>query len=458
VTFRKEIRPMLGLAAPLALTELGWMAMGVVDTIMAGRLSAAAVGAGSLANMLFYPIVISGVGMLLGMDTLVAQAFGAGDERDCRRSLVNGVWLSLAISPIVSAVLLLLIPVVKAAGVNPEVFRQFDPFLKALLWGIPPLLVSNALRRYLQSLNIVAPMLAGMIVSNVLNLAGNWVLMFGHWGAPAMGLTGSAWSTNISRFVLAAICGAAVLWHEARTGRLLMHVSWLPDLKRLERLIRLGVPAGLQILFEGSVFGLVTVWAARLDEASLAAHSIGVQVISTTFMIPLGISSAAAVRVGHALGRGDARGAAFSGWTALGISGVFMGSSALAMLIVPEWFVRLFIGDAAVIAMGARLLRLAAFCELFDGFQIVATGALRGAGETRPPMIAHALGYWVVGVPAGYILCFPLHWGAPGIWAGLTAALILIGVALVAVWARETRRFHRAMPLSHIQGGANIET
>jgi MATE family multidrug resistance protein len=449
---------MLRLAAPLALTELGWMAMGVIDTIMAGRLSAAAVGAGSLGNMLFYPIVISGVGMLLGMDTLVAHAFGAGDERDCRRSLVNGVWLSLAISPILSGVLLLLIPLVKAAGVNADVFTQFEPYLKASLWGVPPLLVSNAFRRYLQSLNIVGPMLAGMIVSNVLNLAGNWALMFGHWGAPAMGLTGSAWSTTISRFALAGICGAAVLWHEARTGRVLARVSWLPDRKRLERLIRLGIPAGLQILFEGSVFGLVTVWVARLDEASLAAHSIAVQVIATNFMIPLGISSAAAVRVGHALGRGDARGAALSGWTALGISAAFMGSAALAMLIAPEWIVRAFIGDAAVVVMGAKLLRLAAFFELFDGFQIVATGALRGAGETRPPMIAHALGYWVVGVPAGYILCFPFGWGAPGIWVGLVAALILIGGALVAVWARETRRLHRAMPLSHIEGGANIET
>lgn len=431
---------MLRLAAPLALTELGWMVMGVVDTIMAGRLNATAVGAGSLGNMLFYPIAVSGMGMLLGMDTLVSQSFGAGDARDCRRSLVNGIWLSLTVSPVVCAVLLLLIPAVRAAGVNPAVFAQFDPYLKALLWGIPPLLIGGALRRYLQAVNLVAPMLIGMIAGNVLNLAGDWALMFGHWGAPAMGLTGSAWSTSISRMVIAAIGVAAVVWNERKSGGLLWRISWAPDFARIVRLVGLGLPAALQILFEGSVFGLVTVWAARLDADSLAAHSVAVQVISTTFMVPLGISSAAAVRVGHAIGRGDPHGAATAGWTALALSAVFMGSAAAFMSIGPAFIIRFFIPDAAVMAIGAILLRLAAMFELFDGFQIVATGALRGLGETRPPMIAHLLGYWAIGVPAGYVLCFRLHWGAAGIWAGLTAALILIGVGLVAAWARALKR------------------
>jgi MATE family multidrug resistance protein len=251
-----------------------------------------------------------------------------------------------------------------------------------------------------------------------------------------MGLTGSAWSTSISRFVIAAIGAAAVAWNERKSAGLLWRVSWTPDFARIVRLVRLGGPAALQILFEGSVFGLVTVWAARLDADSLAAHSVAVQVISTTFMVPLGISSAAAVRVGHAIGRGDPRGGATAGWTALALSTAFMGAASAMMLVAPEFIIRLFIPDAAVMAIGAILLRLAAMFELFDGFQIVATGALRGLGETRAPMIAHLLGYWAIGVPAGYLLCFQMHWGAAGIWTGLTAALILIGLGLVAVWAR----------------------
>jgi len=431
---------MLRLAAPLALTELGWMVMGIVDTIMAGRLNAAAVGAGSLGNMLFYPVAVAGTGMLLGMDTLVAQAFGADDAHDCRRSLVGGMWLSAAVSLPVTAVLLALIPVIGAAGTNPAVFAQFGPYLKALLWGIPPLMFFAAFRRYLQAVDVVKPLVVSMIVGNLLNLVGDWALMFGHWGAPAMGLVGSGWSTSISRVTMMAILAGAVLWHERKSGYLLFHISWRPDLARIRGLVRLGVPAALQMLFEGSVFGLVTVWAARLDEDSLAAHSVAVQVIATNFMIPLGISSAAAVRVGQAIGRKDSAGAAAAGWTGLLLSSIFMGACAVAMLLVPGLIVRAFIPDPAVMAIGSVLLRIAAFFELFDGFQIVATGALRGIGDTRSPMIAHLLGYWAVGVPAGYFLCFPKHWGAPGIWTGLTAALILIGASLLAVWWRAIRR------------------
>jgi MATE family multidrug resistance protein len=440
MTLRKELGPMMRLAAPLALTELGWMVMGVVDTIMAGRLNATAVGAGSLGNMLFYPVAICGTGFLLGMDTLVSQAFGANHPRDCRRSLVNGVWLSLGITPLLIAVILGLIPAVRAAGTNPKVFAQFAPYVTALACSVPPLLCGYALSRYLQAQGVVRPILFAMISSNVLNALGDWALMFGHWGAPRMGLEGSAWSTTIARAYITLVLAAAVLWRERKSGNLLFRVSWMPDLERIRRLVALGIPAAAQILFEGSVFGLVTVWAARLDEASLAAHSIAVQVIATTFMVPLGISSAAAVRVGQAVGRNDPRGARIAGWTALLLSTIFMGSAALAMSIAPRFIVRLFIADPAVIASGAILLRIAALFELFDGFQIVATGALRGLGDTRQPMIAHLLGYWAVGVPVAYVLCFPLHWGATGIWVGLTAALILIGTALVTVWWRRIAR------------------
>jgi len=389
--------------------------------------------------MLFYPIAISGTGMLLGMDTLVSQAFGAGDPRDCRRSLVNGVWLSMGIAPLLMAVLFALIPAVRTAGTNPKVFVQFAPYLAVVAWSVAPVLVTAALRRYLQAVNVVHVILFAMISSNVLNALGDYALMFGHWGAPRMGLEGSAWSTTISRVYMTLVLAAAVWWHERKSGNMLFLISWLPDLERIRRLIALGLPAAAQILFEGSVFGLVTVWAARLDEASLAAHSIAVQVIATTFMVPLGISSAAAVRVGQAVGRNDARGARTAGWAALLLSAIFMGSAALAMSIAPQFIVRLYIVDPAVIASGAILLRIAALFELFDGFQIVAAGALRGLGDTRQPMIAHFVGYWLVGVPVAYVLCFRLHWGAPGIWVGLTAALILIGAALLAAWWRRSK-------------------
>jgi MATE family multidrug resistance protein len=433
---RREFHPMLRLAAPLALAELGWMAMGIVDTIMAGRLGAAELGAGSLGNMVFYPTVIGATGLLLGMDTLVAQAFGANDHKDTRRTLVNGVWLAVMIAPLLTGIILALIPVLRAAGVNPLVMTPLVPYLKALAWGIAPLLLYTAFRRYLQAVNIVHAVTFALLTANAVNIAGNWLLMYGHWGFPRMGLAGSGVSTSISRVYMAGVLLATILIHERRTGNALFSISWRPDLARTRSLIRLGLPAAGQMSLEGALFGIVTVLAARLDEISLAAHSIAVQVIATTFMVPLGISSAASVRVGHAVGRRDPRGAFTAGWTALLMSAIFMGSAGVLLWIAPGWIVHLFIRNSAVVASGAVLLRIAAFFELFDGFQIVATGGLRGLGETRSPMIAHLIGYWILGLPVGYLLCFRWGWGVSGIWIGLTAALILIGVVLVWVWRK----------------------
>ncbi len=179
---------MLQLAAPLALAELGWMAMGIVDTIMAGRLGPTALGAGSLGNMVFYPTVVGATGLLLGMDTLVAQAFGANDRMDTRRTLVNGSWLALGLSPVLAGVILALIPVLRAAGVNPRVMVDLIPYMKALMWGIPGLLLYTAFRRYLQAVNIVKPVTFALVSANLVNVLGNWMLMFGHWGAPRHGI------------------------------------------------------------------------------------------------------------------------------------------------------------------------------------------------------------------------------------------------------------------------------
>ncbi len=326
---------MLRLATPLALAELGWMAMGFVDIVMAGPLGPAAIGAGSLGNMLFFPIVICGTGMLLGMDTLVAQAFGAKDLRDCRRTLVNGMWLGVGLAPVLAIVLWLMIPLLRSVGTNPRVLVLLAPYLKALLWGILPLMFYTAFRRYLQAMNIVRPVTFAAISANFVNIAGDWALMYGHLGARAMGLAGSAWSTSIARGYIAAVLGCAIVWHERKAGNPLFHISWKPDFHRLRRLVGLGLPSAMQILIEGAVFGVVTVLAARLDEASLAAHSIAVNVVSTTYMVPLGISSAAAVRVGQAFGRRDRAWCGHRGldgaavkWTIHGRRGIGIGGSA----------------------------------------------------------------------------------------------------------------------------------
>ena len=455
--FRHEIRPMLHLAAPLAMAELGWMSMGFVDAVMAGRLGAAAIGAGSLGNMLFFPIAICGTGMLLGMDTLVAQSFGAKDAAACRRTLVQGLWIAAALAPVVALLLALTIPLLRATGTNPRVMELLGPFVDALLWGVPPLLFYSAFRRYLQAMNIVKPITFAVVSANLLNFGGNWLLMYGNWGAPRLGLEGSGFSTSISRLYIALVLLIAVLRHHRKSAyphlpakvghasacqRPLAGASflgWRPQWPIIRRLIALGFPSAMQILVEGAVFGVVTVMAARFDEVSLAAHSIAVNVISITFMVPLGISSAAAVRVGQAVGRKDPQGIAVSGWTALLLGAGFMSSAGVALAFVPRWIARLYTPEAAVIAASAALLRIAALFEVFDGLQVVATGALRGLGDTRTPALAHFAGYWIIGMPVAYVLCFTYGWGVTGIWVGLTSALILIGLILLAAWHREIR-------------------
>jgi len=264
---RAELVPMLRLAAPLALGELGWMAMGVVDTIMAGRLGAAALGAGSLGNMVLYPVAICATGMLLGMDTLVAQSHGAGDHMDSRRTLINGVWLGLALSPPVALATFALIPILRAVGTNPRVMALLAAYLKALVWGIPGLMLYAAFRRYLQAVDFVKPVMFVLVSANLVNLAGNWALMFGHWGAPVLGLEGSGLATSIARTYMAAFLLGAIVWRERRTGGRWFRACWRPAAARLRALIALGLPASGQILFEGAVFAIVTAlaWPVAAD-------------------------------------------------------------------------------------------------------------------------------------------------------------------------------------------------
>ncbi len=427
-----ELRAMFALAAPLVLSELGWMAMGIVDTMFVGRVSAEAIGAVSLGTSIFYAIAIFASGLLLGLDTLVAQSFGAGDLDDCRHSLVNGIWLALFLIPCVMGAVWLLLPVMALWGINPAVMKQAAPYIRALNWSTPPLLLFFGLRRYLQSTGVVRPILLTLTVANFVNIAGNWIFVFGNLGAPRLGAEGSGWSTCVSRgYMLAAL--VVVIW---RRDPKAFAVSWRPDFRRIGRLLNLGLPAAGQIGLETSVFATVTVLIGKLSASVLAGHQIALTVVSTTFMMPLGISSAAAVRVGHAVGRRDPEGAARSGWTAIAFGAAAMSVAALALLIFPQAIARLFTPDAAIIAAAAPLLRVAAFFQLFDGLQVTATGALRGAGDTRTPMLCHFAGYWIVGLPLGALLCFRQSLGAVGLWIGLSTGLVLIGIVLFWFWRR----------------------
>jgi MATE family multidrug resistance protein len=433
---RQEFRPMFSLAVPVVLAELGWMTMGIVDTLMVGRLGPEAIGAVGIGTSLFMGVCIFAMGLLLGLDTLVSHAFGAGRLDQCHTWLAHGVVLALALAAPMTLVVLALSSALSWWGLHPDVLRLTQPYLNVLAWSVPPLLLYAAFRRYLQGMGVVRPVMIALFMANLFNIVVNWILIFGKCGAPAMGVRGSAWATVMARVAMAAFLLGVILHREYGRRPGLFETPPPIELGRMRRLIGLGLPAASQVTLEVGVFAAATALAGRLAPASLAAHQIAINLAAFTFMVPLGVASAGAVRVGQAVGRRDIAGAARSGWTALLFGVFFMAGAASAFLLIPRALIGAFTLDEAVLEIGVSLLFVAAMFQLFDGLQGVATGVLRGLGDTRSPMLWNLVGHWVIGLPLGYALCFAAGLGVIGLWWGLSTGLIICGVALLIVWSR----------------------
>jgi MATE family multidrug resistance protein len=427
---------MFTLALPVVLAELGWMTMGLVDTLMVGRLSPEAIGAVGVGSSLFMGVVIFAMGLMLGLDTLVSHAFGAGRIEECHRWLVHGTFLALGLSLPLMWALWLIATSLGGWGLDPRVLGLTRAYVIVVLWSVLPLLLYAAFRRYLQGMAIVRPVMIALVLANIANVILNWVLIFGRFGAPALGVEGAAWATVGSRVMMAGFLLGVIVYREWNERPGLFETPMRISPAWVRRLLALGVPAAGQLTLEVGVFAAATALAGRLAPTALASHQIAINIAAFTFMVPLGVSSAGAVRVGHAVGRGDAAGAARAGWTALLFGVGFMSIAAVAFLVMPRALIGAFTGDDGVLRMGASLLMVAAVFQLFDGLQGVATGVLRGLGDTRTPMLWNLAGHWFIGLPLGYTLCFVLGYGVVGLWWGLSTGLIICGVALLTVWCR----------------------
>jgi MATE family multidrug resistance protein len=438
--WRQELRAMVALAVPVVLSELGWMAQGVVDTIMVGKLGPAAIGAVAVGNAVYYTPSLFGIGLFLGLDTLVSHAFGRKDHDACHRWLAQGVYLACIVTPPLMVLIAAASFGLARAGVTPEVAGPAGSYLRILNFGTLPLLLYGATRRYLQGVGQVRLLTLTYVLANLLNWFGNWVLIYGKLGMPALGVNGSALSTCMARVAMAAALIGVAWQYERKRGHPLFQHWARPSLLKLKQLVRLGSPAAGQIVLEVGAWNLGTFCAGLLTPVALATHSIVLNYASITYMVPLGVSAAAAVSVGHAVGAGDRDRARRAGWLALGLGTGFMLLASVVFFIAPRPLIALYTRDPRVLAVGPSLLGLAAAFQIFDGIQTVSTGALRGLGETRFPMIANFVGYWILGLPLGIFLCFGLHRGIYGLWIGLTLALIVIASTLLLQWRKDSRK------------------
>ena len=455
---RAELPPLVHLALPLIAGELGWISMSLVDTIMLGHLpnSALAMSAAALAQVLFNTLCFGVGGVLLGLDTLISQALGAKQQHEANRWLLHGVVMAVALSALLIAIFAVTPALLLHMPVDRAILSQAVPAMQGLNYGTLPLLLYFTFRRYLQAAHHGRPIAFALISANLVNAAGDWLLIFGHhWriaahtlALPAFGVTGSSWSTSFARLYLMAVLLFAV-WHADRNHHygllagLRQRATLRIEYQHLRRLFLLGAPAGASIFVEIAIFALVTSLIATFGQLPLAGHEVALQCASTTFMVPFAISSATSVRVGHAIGRmriglGTAANVIAAGWSGIGVGAAFMLCASVVLLTIPAHIARIFTPDPGVIAAAIPLLLIAAGFQFFDGVQITATGALRGAGNTHAPFITQLIAYWFVGMPLGILLGFHEKLGATGLWLGLLIALTCGAFAMCFFWRRTT--------------------
>jgi MATE family multidrug resistance protein len=427
---RDETAATFRLAVPVAAVQLGLMLMGVVDTMMLGHLSAEALAAGALAHLVTFCVLVLGQGILTALDPLVSQAHGARDPQAVGDYLQRGMVMAVVLTVPFCLAVWDMSGLFRLAGQPAAVIPGAAAYARAIGWGALPFFLFLAFRQTLQAMSIVRPAMIAIIVGNLANALGNYTLIFGHFGAPALGVAGSAYSTSIARWVMflyllfASRRTLAPYWRGFTREALAFrgHLTML----------RIGVPIGLHYSVELLLYALVALLMGRMGVRELGANQIAFNLASLSFMVPLGISGAAATRVGNAIGRGDMPGARLAAAASLLLGGGVMIVFAALFAAFPEPLARLYTQDPAVIAVAASLLPIAAVFQVFDGTQVVGSGVLRGTADTTFPAGIALVGFWLLGLPAGWALAFRAGLGARGLWWGLTIGLAAVAILFVA--------------------------
>ena len=435
---RPHWRPMLLLAYPVVLSQVGHILVGFIDSVLVGRLGTVPLAAVSLGVNSVNVIMILGIGLSMGSVPLVAAADGRRDAADLGQLLVSSVWLS-ALAGLALAGLGQLVPsLLHFLGQAPAVEALAAPWVRVISWSFLPLMLFQGFREFAEGLGLTRQAMWLSIGANVVNAALCYALIFGHWGAPAMGMMGAAWATLAARWLMALLMGAYVLLAPRLAGVRAAVLRWRPDGPTLLRLLDLGAPIGVQMAFEVGAFAMAAIMIGWLGAVPLAAHQVAINLASMTYMAASGIAAAATIRVGRLLGAGSRTEARLAGATAYVLGLAFMGSMGLLFIAFRHQAPLLYSQDPAVVAQAAVLLLVAALFQVSDGLQVVGLGALRGLGDVKVPSVVALLAYWAVALPLGYWLGFGLHLGAPGVWAGLLVGLSIVAVVLMVRFRRET--------------------
>lgn len=437
---RALARDLLSLAGPISLGFVGTNLMALVDTAMVRPLGSATVGAVGLGGAVYGFVFLAGIGLLMGVDRLAAVGLGAGRQDDVARALVGGVTIALAAGIPFALVLRVTSAHIGAFGVAPELVPLASAYLRTLAPAVIPALVFAAARQAMQARDDTTPATVILFVANVVNAVAGYAFVRGAFGAPRMGPGGAAIATLTAQTFMALAMLAWCARRDIGLGR----VGLRPSAATLRELLRIGLPAAAHLLLEVGSFSMVALLAARINAASAAAHQVVIQIASFTFMVPLGLSLAGAVRVGHAIGREDPGLARRFGDVAVALGAGFMLASGVTLGLAWRPILGVFVEDPAVLALARQMIGVAACFQLFDGMQVTLSGVLRGAGDARSSMVANLLGHWGIGLPAGCALAFGAGLGVVGLWMGLALGLGSVALFLLARWRRRWTHGERA--------------
>lgn len=427
---KKDIKNTINLATPIVIGQLGHMMMGVVDSVMVGKIGAAPLAAASISNGIFIIILILGFGISMAISPLVAQFHGAKEYEKCSIVLRQGLLVNVITSLILFASLFFIANIISYLNQPQEIVEQAIKYTKTLAWSIIPVMLFQTYRQYAEGLSIMRPAMVVTLSANIINIFANWVFIFGNLGAPAFGLVGAGIATFCSR----AFMAVALIWYISSSQRFkpfdpTLHYKKI-DWQTMKKILEIGLPSGFQYFFEVSAFAGSSIIIGWIGTNALAAHQIALNLASITYMFALGISAAATVRVGNAVGFKSINRIRNAGFSAIAMGAVVMGFFGVVFIIFRNVFPTFYISDVNVVQIAASLLIIAAFFQIFDGTQAVGLGILRGITDVKAPTVITFLAYWIIGLPIGYILGFNFNLGVQGVWIGLSIALAVSALLL----------------------------